>query len=109
MTPEEKRQGLTYQQVKAIMRQQNPEQVEALIFTVYTPYMRCMRGLLDQFPQPIRDDLKELDADLEAGRISRHFTFCLQGAIPVSPGARIIVKLVREYIKETHGGSHAKN
>ena len=109
MTPEEKRQGLTYQQVKAIIRQQNPEQVEALIFTVYHPYMICMRGLLDQFPQPIRDDLKELDADLEAGRISRHFTFCLQGVIPVSPGARIIVKLVSEYIKETHGGSHAKN
>ena len=109
MPSKEKRQGLTYQQVKAIMRQQNPEQVEALIFTVYHPYMRYMRGLLDQFPQPIRHDLKELDADLEMGRISRHFTFCPQGVIPVSAGARIIVKLVNEYIKETHGGSHAED
>lgn len=97
MSSEEKRQGMTQEQVHATMHSNNPEQVEALIFTAYSPYLELLRGLLDQFPQPARRDLKLLIADFDAGRILRHFAFRPGEVCPISAGAKLLVEMVRGY------------
>ena len=97
MSNEEKRQGMTLEQVQAIMHSNNPEQVEALIFTVYMPYLEVLRGWLDRFPQPARRDLELLIADFNAGRILRHFEFRPGEALPISAGAKLLVKILRDF------------
>ena len=101
MSSEEKRQGLTREQVHATMHSNNPEQIEALIFTAYSPYLEQLRDLLDQFPQPARRDLKLLAADFDAGRILRHFAFRPGQIMPLSAGAKLLVEMVQGFLNAT--------
>lgn len=104
MSNEEKRQGMTFKQVHDILHSNNPEQIEALIFAVYSPYLEQIRELLDQFPQPTRRDLKLLAADFDAGRILRHFAFQPGQVMPISAGAKLLIKMVQNFQNETEAG-----
>lgn len=100
MSNEEKRQGLTFKQVQDTLHSDNPEQIEALIFTTYAPYLEQLRDLLDQFPQPARRDLKLLAADFDAGRILRHFAFRPGQVMPLSAGAKLLNEIVRGFCEQ---------
>lgn len=95
MSSEKKRHGLTFDQVETAWR--DPSRREEVVKTVYAPYLEQLRGLLDQFPRPMRRNLKQLIADFDAGRISRHFRFTEKEAVAKTGGAKLLVEMVRGF------------
>lgn len=95
MSNEEKQHGLTFDQVEAAW--QEPSRREEVVKAAYAPYLERLRGLLDQFPRPMRRDLKLLIADFDAGRVSRHFRFTEKKAVAKTGSAKLLVKMVHDY------------
>ena len=106
MFAEERRDNLTFAQVRDAINSNNPEQREAIVYTVYAGYVEQIRDLIGLFPQFMRESFQQLIADFATGMISRHFETRPGMAIPKSAGAKLLNRMINDFLADVETGKN---